>query len=283
MKFNSRFVVYYLAAVALVAAAIYAVVALRGSSEDLDPVAEDGTDARPIATAAAKSGKEKVVGRRPQKGSAEKQTARTGRQPGVGTDAHEAMAEAEFDDEEEEPLTEQQKAVKTELQSALDGNNLRAVLRAIEKFKASSTQGGLEGNVTKDMRRLAVQALSWFGKDGIIDLIEFLGDEDESIASDAYDQFELAMNSGDISQTECSTYLKAIMTALTDAERIDNLLSSLAPLDNSVKADTIMDILVNGTTEAKDVMREQLEFYTDVGVETVEDVAQWARENPDVE
>ena len=281
MKFSSRFVVLCLAAVALIAAAIYVAVAMRGKGGNLDSAAENGTNARHAATTTANSSEEKVLERLPEKGSAEKQPARNDRQSDVGTDP--AGATAEVGPGDEEPLTEQQKAVSSELQSALDGNDLKAVLRAIAKFKASSAQGGLEGNVTKSMRRQAVQALAWFGKDGVIDLIDFLADEDESIASDAYDQFELAMNSGDMSQAECSMYLKAIMTALTDSERIDNLLVNLAPMDNSVKAATIMEILAKGTPEAKKVMREQLEFYTDAGVVTVEDVQKWALENPDGE
>ena len=272
---KSRRVAAYASAAVVVAAVCIALAMMRGGNEPSADAGEGVAPSRSINDAGARS-RSNGTFRQPAKREKPEDGAKTA--GGMAKDTV-VVADEEYLDEEK-PLTERQKGVRNELQAALDDNDLMAVRRAIAKFNASPAEGGLGGDITKGMRRQAVQALAWFGKEGVIDLIGFLGDEDESIASEACDQFELAMNSGDMSQAESSMYLKAIMTALTDPERIDNLLANLAPMDNAVRADTIREILANGTAEAKEVMREKLEFYTDVGVKGVEDLEKWALKIP---
>jgi hypothetical protein len=50
---------------------------------------------------------------------------------------------------------------------------------------------------------------------------------------------------------------------------------------NSVKCDTAISILKDGTSQAKAAMLEQMDFYFEEGVDSVDGVKKWLAENPD--
>lgn len=187
------------------------------------------------------------------------------------------------DDVEEEDLTEAQKGVLAELQKALDDNDLRKVRKALSKFVAKVENGGLAGDVPKCMRMKAVEALSWFGKDSAIDLMEYMADADAEVASDAANGFEMALRDNDMSDYARADIVKSAMQAINDREQIDSLLSQLNDMRNSVKVATITEILSSGTENARTLMQEQLGDYTDSEVATLDDLKKWAVENPDDE
>jgi len=191
------------------------------------------------------------------------------------------VAAADNDEVGEEELTELQKGILKELQDALDKEDLKAVRKALSKFVAKADRGGLSGKVPKCMRAKAVEALGWFGKDAAVDLLEYVADMDEEIANDAFSQFELAMQDAEMSAVERAQLLTSTMQALNDADNIDSLLGNLNDLPNQLKAKTVESILATGSEKAKSVMTEQMEFYLDDGVKTVDDIRKWAAENPD--
>jgi len=185
------------------------------------------------------------------------------------------------DDVEEAELTELQKGILQELQKALDENNLKNVRKALSKFVAKADRGGLEGRVPKCMRQRAVEALGWFGKEAAVDLLEYVADVDEEVANDAFSQFELALQDCEMPAAERAELLTSTLKALNNAENIDSLLTNLNDLPNSLKATTVENILTTGSDQAKSVMTEQLEFYLDDEVKTVDDIRKWAAMNPD--
>jgi len=187
------------------------------------------------------------------------------------------------DDVAEEDLTELQKGVLAELQKALDDNDIRKVRKALAKFVAKAENGGLGGNVPRCMRMKAVEALGWFGKDAAIDVMEYMADADEEIASDASNAFEMALQDCEMSDYDRSALVKAAMQALNDGELIDTLLMQLNDMRNSVKVQTIELVLDTGTDRARQIMQEQIGNYTDSEVSTREDLQKWAVENPDDE
>jgi len=182
-------------------------------------------------------------------------------------------------DIDEDQLSAEQKKVLAELQQALDDNNLRRVRQALSKLMASAKGG----QVPICIRMKAVEALGWFGKDAAIDIMEFMADDNEEVASEAFTQFEQALQDCDMSDAERSAIVKSAMTALTDMEQIDTLLNQLNDMRNSRKAETITYILENGTAQAKQLMIEQLPDYTDGETETPDGVKKWLAENPDDE
>lgn len=188
-----------------------------------------------------------------------------------------------LDDVDESELNTLQKAVLDELQSALDDDSLEGVRKAIARFKAPKSSGGLDGDVPKVMRSHAVSALGWFGSSAVSDLMDFMADMDPEIEEDAFQNFEQALDDWDISDSERAEILKMLMKALHDSDRIDTMLMSLNNMRNSVKGQTILDIMSSGTEEAKAMMQEQLEFFTDFDVKDESSVTEWIKNNPDNE
>lgn len=181
----------------------------------------------------------------------------------------------------EEKLTDFQRSIVNELQDALDRDDIRSVRKILSRFTASVGRGGLGGNVPKVMRMQAVQALGWFGREAAVDLLDFMADSDEEVASDAFDQFESSLGDSGMGDAERSELLLAALKAINDNERIDNLLSNLNDMRNSRKYETIKGILENGSEAAKTIMRQQLEDYTDSDVHTLDDLNHWVAMNPD--
>jgi len=187
------------------------------------------------------------------------------------------------DIDEEEQLSPIQKSVLKEIQAALDADDVKALRRALPKFTASTEKGGLGGyeNVPRVIRAAAVQALGWFGKDVAVDMIDFMADADEEISDDAFDQFEQALQDCGMGDRERSLLVKTVSKALTDSERIDAMLSCLSDMRNSVKGDTAIAILTDGSEQSKVALLDEMEFYFDEGVQTVDDIKKWMAENPD--
>jgi hypothetical protein len=184
---------------------------------------------------------------------------------------------------DEDDLTDAEKSVLREIQAALDANDFKSLRRALSRLTASTKSGGLGGysKVPCAIRAAAVQALGWFGKDAAIDLMGFMADSDEEISSEAASQFELALQDVDLGDRERAEIVKAAAKALTDSEQLDTLFFSLNDMRNSVKADAVVSILTEGTSQAKAMMLDQIESYIDTDVATVSDVRNWAVQNPD--
>ena len=191
------------------------------------------------------------------------------------------MQDADIDDEES--LSDVQKSVLREIQKALDADDLKALRKALIRFTASKSKGGLGGyaNVPRVIRAAAVQALGWFGKDAAVDMIDFMADADEEISDDAFNQFEQAIQDCSMSDRERSLLVKTVAKALTDSDHIDTMISTLSDMRNSVKADTAISILTEGSDQSKAALLEQMDFYFDEGVRSVDDINNWKAENPD--
>jgi len=188
-----------------------------------------------------------------------------------------------LDDADESELSKLQASVLRQLREALDDNSLPRVRKAVAKFNLPKSQGGLGGDVPKVMRSHAVSALGWFGSSAASDLIDFMADMDPEIEEDAFQNFEQALDDWDISDRERADILKTLMRALHDTDRIDMMLMALNNMRNSVKGQTILDIMSSGTQEARAMMREQLEFFTDFDVTDASAVSDWIKNNPDNE
>lgn len=191
------------------------------------------------------------------------------------------VKDAEIDDEE--LLSDVQKSVLMDIQKALDADDVKALRKALSRFTASKSKGGLGGyaNVPRVIRAAAVQALGWFGKDVVVDMIDFMADADEEISDDAFNQFEQALQDCEMGDRERSSLIKTVSKALTDSDRVDSMISCLSDMRNSVKADTAIAILTDGSDQSKAMLLEQMEFYFDEGVQTVDDLKKWMAENPD--
>lgn len=188
---------------------------------------------------------------------------------------------AEIDDEID--LTEAQRSVLEEIQAALDADDIKALRKALSRFTASLKDGGLGGyaNVPRVLRTAAVQALGWFGQEAVVDLVDFMADSDEEVSNDAFNQFELALEDIALSDRERADIIKTVSKAVNDEDRVDMMIANLNDMRNSVKAETAIFILTEGSDQAKATLEEQLPLYFDDDVKTSDDINKWLAENPD--
>lgn len=188
---------------------------------------------------------------------------------------------AEIDDEID--LTEAQRSVLEEIQAALDADDIKALRKALSRFTASLKDGGLGGyaNVPRVLRTAAVQALGWFGQEAVVDLVDFMADSDEEVSNDAFNQFELALEDIALGDRERADIIKTVSKAVNDEDRVDMMIANLNDMRNSVKAETAIFILTEGSDQAKATLEEQLPLYFDDDVKTSDDINKWLAENPD--
>lgn len=197
--------------------------------------------------------------------------------------AAKAAAAREEDDEDEElSLTQLQRAIMAELQQALDDENLAGVRKAIAKFPRSQDAAKGEVEVPRYMREQAIEALKWFGAKAAEDMLDFALDSDDSLADEGWDGFVEALSDPDMSDFARAELVKASLKTLTDADKVEEMLDQLFQMRNSVKADTILDILQNGTKPAQEKLIEDLGAHLDgEEISTMDDVQRWKLQNPD--
>jgi len=215
--------------------------------------------------------------------------ARSGRVSAQNKDTSEAPDKqvekmlAKFSNEDQEKLRELSKEILNELKESFEKRDPKLIRRILARFKLPIAQGGLAGCVPKSLRAEAVASLGALGAPGAVDLIEYLGDPDPEIVDDAFAEFEMALDDWDLGDRARAEVLASVMQVLNDGERIDSLLMNLNSMRNSVKADTILQILETGTPAAKSTLTEQLEMYIEMDVTDAEGVRKWAalEENKD--
>lgn len=196
--------------------------------------------------------------------------------------AAKAAAAREEEEDEELSLTKLQRAIMAELQQALDDENLAGVRKAIAKFPRSLDAAKGEVEVPRYMREQAIEALKWFGAKAAEDMLDFALDSDDSLADEGWDGFVEALSDPDMSDFARAELVKASLKTLTDADKVEEMLDQLFQMRNSVKADTILDILQNGTKPAQEKLIEDLGAHLDgEEISTMDDVQRWKLQNPD--
>ena len=191
-----------------------------------------------------------------------------------------------LDDEEEKELTDLARKVLASLQAALDNEDFDQIRQILEMAQHAS-KGSL-GRYTEGMpvalRKKLIEAISWFGAQGLPELIGFIADENEDVAQMALDQFEQALSDVSLGDRERAKIVSLASTVLTDTDALEQIFMEISNMRNSVAANTIFTILQDGTPEAKRLIIETMEFVTgEDNIKTVEDLEKWLAENPDGE
>lgn len=183
------------------------------------------------------------------------------------------------DEDDEAELPEEQRAVLVQLQEALDANDIKSVRRAVSRLMELRRASGAIARVALNA---AVEALGWFGKDALPDLVSFACEKDEEVAASAIDKMMDALDDSALSDGERASWVKNLAKSLTDGDQIERVLSQLNNMRYSVRGETIKDILANGTPNVQAAMKDQIELYTDSDVPaSQEGVDRWLLMNPD--
>ena len=191
-----------------------------------------------------------------------------------------------LDDEEEKELTDLARKVLASLQAALDNEDFDQIRQILEMAQHAS-KGSL-GRYTEGMpvalRKKLIEAISWFGAQGLPELIGFIADENEEVAQMARDQFEQALSDVSLGDRDRAKIVSLASTVLTDTDALEQIFMEISNMRNSVAANAIFTICQDGTPEAKKLIIDTMAFVTgEDNIKTVEDLQKWVKENPDGE
>lgn len=180
----------------------------------------------------------------------------------------------DFDEEEEKKLSVEYRRMLTDLRSALDADNKKAVFRYIQDMLDKINRGK---DVPKIIKEAAIESLGWYGADGIPEIAGLLADADPEIARDALDKFEemLFDADGDVATAEV---ICQVAKVITDSDTLDTFVFEMDSMRPTVKAQTALSIFESGSEAAVKVLKENLnDLFADADLEvnTEEDVLKY--------
>lgn len=198
---------------------------------------------------------------------------------------------------EEEKLTELQREILTELKRAFDANDKAAVLAIVQRMQSVASSASAAGGAGKSgkgdwtscfpasIRKMAVQALGWFGADSLPELAAFIADPDPVVADLALQQVESVLMDIELGDRELSPQIISLLSVIDNPMAVDSLMSSIPMrMRNSVGIETIIGIADTGTDVALEKLPETIRFFTgDSSIETVEAAQAWLASHPDSE
>ena len=189
-----------------------------------------------------------------------------------------------LDDEEEKELTDLARKVLASLQAALDAEDFEQIKQIFEMAR-SAPKGSL-GKSTQGMpvflKKKMIDALGWFGAQGLPEMVEFLADADPEVAQMSLDQFVMALSDISLGDRARASIVTMASSVLTDPDALGQIFIEISNMRNSVAANTIYTICKDGTPEAKAMMPETIMYITgEENIETVEGLEKWVEKNPD--
>lgn len=197
-----------------------------------------------------------------------------------------AKPEISLEKEDEEKLSVFCKEVLKEIQRALDTENLNALVVVLEKIRVQMVDAkgngvDVDSVIPPSVRIRAIEACGWFGAQTLPEIIDSMVDANEEVRQMSIEQYQTALEDPKFGDYDRAELIKAAAQAMHDRDALDTIFTSITDMRNSLIAETVIDVMKNGTDVAKDLMKEQLEFYTESDIETPEDVQRWLSENPD--
>lgn len=183
---------------------------------------------------------------------------------------------------EEKELTELAKSVLRDLQLAIDAKDLKS-LRAIAARMYRNPKAVLGmAEVPSAFRRKLVQAFAWFGKEGALDLMQFLADDDPVVVDMTRDAYVMEAMNFTVSDRERAEYILAALQTLTDERTVSMLMPAVQSLRHSVGVETLKQISEVGTPVAQSKVPDSVRAFTQRSdIQTVEELDAWLVEHPD--
>ena len=183
--------------------------------------------------------------------------------------------------EEERGLTAEMKKVLRFLRDVSDSDNKSEVIRMVQELQKSKDW---PDSVPKVVRLAAIEALGWFGSSCLPEAVGFLADVDEEVVACAMSQFEEVVGDLEKSDSERAEILVLASMVVTDSDAMDSMLMELNNMRNSVAAETVKQLWLNGNMTTQKLLSEAIESVTgEEGIDTPEKLDAWLVENPDDE
>ncbi len=191
--------------------------------------------------------------------------------------------------DEEAKLTDMQRKMLEEIREACEEDDRKKVIKLVQQMQASEEW---PDGIPAIIKLEAIDALGWFGIDGLAELAGFLKDTDPEVQKAAVDGFDEALSDPDLGDRQRAEILKAASQVVTDRDALDSMMMELDDMRNSVAVQVSIDILKTGNEESKAALREAMderfEYDTEDDTElpppkNETELKRWLEQNPDDE
>ena len=175
-----------------------------------------------------------------------------------------------FRDSDGKAYPEKDQALMRQAREAIDNDDLESA-RALAAEAAASNND--------ELREMAVEALSWFGKDAMVELMQFMADANEEVAEEAKSGWMSGLQEID-DEGEKAGVIEATMKCINDGEMLEDIANELIGIDDLAAIQVLADIIEEGGNDA--AVKAAKETYNTITGEDWSDVDKaeaWLQEN----
>ena len=180
----------------------------------------------------------------------------------------------------EDPYTPEERRLADDLQSATDENDLDAVRKEVEKIKKLGSA---------DLKSEAMDALAFFGRAALSDLMQFVKDKDQEVVDAAADKIAFVLDEMEEDDNKFKTeVLSTILSfdGLCSEDAIETFVGQLESIgsgDELLAVQTLVDLIDSGTVgeNVKKRAKEAYEFVTGEEYADFKKAERWFAEKAD--
>ena len=151
-----------------------------------------------------------------------------------------------------------------------------------EKDQALMRQAreAIDNDSTNDeLREMAVEALSWFGKDAMVELMQFMADANEEVAGAAKDGWMSGLQEID-DEGEKAGVIEATMKGINDGEMLEDIANELIGIDDLAAIQVLADVIEDGgNSAAVKAAKETYNTITGEDWSNIDKAEAWLQEN----
>ena len=239
------------------------------SSRPVSPMREGGD-----LSVRRRSGIHEVKPKKPREKRANRKTAEA-------IKADRKKPDLSLDSEDESLLKGEMKRLFSELQSALDVEDKKSVFSVVAKMQNLDEW---PDGIPLSVKLKALEALKWFGADGIPAVVGFAGDGNPQVQQESVDALTEMLSDASLGDRATSEIIKQLVKVIMDRDALDTIMMSLNDMRNSVRVDTAQAIYGSGNEVAISVLDENVEFLFcdgEIEVKGKGDLEAYRRANPD--
>ena len=181
--------------------------------------------------------------------------------------AVEEVPESEDDDD----MSPADRRLMEAIEQGQSDEDLEQLVKIIPEVSASTNA---------EVRSELVDALGWFGVQGMNHLLPFMADSDEDVRESAIENWTSALSEVE-DEGMRAQMIGAVMQVLKDEDALESMTNELIDMDEKIALQTLVDVIEGGKAAQQGVAaaREQYEFLTGEEYTTVEAANQWLAEN----
>lgn len=135
---------------------------------------------------------------------------------------------------------------------AADQKIMRAAQEAIEKDDMQAALALANDALTSrnaELRGMVVDALGWFGKDALAELLPFMGDRDEDVAENARSQWMSGLQEID-DDGEKAGVVEVALRGLRNKDAVEDVMNELVGIDELAAVQVLVDVILEGKNAA---------------------------------